>query len=80
LYLNLCDVKSSSYLQMCVYTIDLDEEPTMRVAIMKIQMLVQRVKVDLGGRIIKKQKIACLRPHILQMLVMKFPAKGILRK
>jgi hypothetical protein len=65
---------------MCVYTINLDEDPTMRVAIMKIQMSVQRVKVDLGGRIIKKQKITCLRPHILQMLVMNFPGKGILKK
>jgi hypothetical protein len=37
----------------------------MKVVVMKIQMSVQRVKVDLGGRVIKKHKITHLRPPIL---------------
>jgi hypothetical protein len=46
---------------------------------MKILMLVKRVKVDLGG-VIKKQKITCLRPPILRMLVMTFSEKGLLKQ
>ena len=43
-------------------------------------MLVHRVKVDLGGHVIKKQKITHLRPPILRMLVMNFPGKGLLKQ
>jgi hypothetical protein len=50
-----------------------------RVGIMKIIMLVNRVKVDLGG-VIKKHKITCLCPPILRMLVMSFPGKGLLKQ
>jgi hypothetical protein len=41
-----------------------------RVHVMKILILVKRVKVDLGGDVIKKQKITRLSPPILWMLVM----------
>jgi hypothetical protein len=51
-----------------------------RVTFTKIEMLVQRVKVDLGGHVIKKQKITHLRPPILQMLVMNFNRKGIMKQ
>jgi hypothetical protein len=48
-----------------------------RVGVKNILMLVQRVKVDLGGCVIKKHKIICLRPPIFRMLVMNFSKKGI---
>jgi hypothetical protein len=49
----------------------------MRVAITKIQMSMQRVKVDVGGRVMKKYKITRQHPPILQKLAMNFPGKGI---
>jgi hypothetical protein len=51
-----------------------------RVGVTNILMLVKRVKVDLGGNVIKKHKITCLRPPILRMLVMRFLGKGLLKK
>ena len=51
-----------------------------RVGVTNILMLVQRVKVDLGGRVIKKQKITHLRPPILQILMMNFPEKRLLKQ
>jgi hypothetical protein len=51
-----------------------------RVGITKILMLVKRVKVGLGGDVITKQKITHLCPTILQMFVMSFPQKGLLKK
>jgi hypothetical protein len=51
-----------------------------RLVFTKIQMSVQRVTVDLEGRVINKQKITCLRPPILQMLVMNFHRKGLLKQ
>jgi hypothetical protein len=60
----------------------LDRGNTMkeRVGVTNILMLVKRVKVDLGGGVIKKQKITCLRPPILRMLVMRFPRKRLLKQ
>ena len=57
----------------------LDQGTTMkkRVVVTKIVMLVHRVKVDLGGRVMKKQKITRRHPPILQKLAMNFPGKGI---
>jgi hypothetical protein len=52
----------------------------MRVVFMKIQMSVQRVNVDLVGRVMKKHKITCQHPPLLQMLTMNFPRKGILKQ
>jgi hypothetical protein len=51
-----------------------------RVGVTKIIILVKRVKVDLGGGVINKQKITRLHPHILQMLVMIFHGKELLKK
>ena len=65
---------------MCVEAINLEQGPTMKVVVMKIQMSVQRVNMDLGVRVIKKQNITRLRPPILQMLVMNFPGKGLLKQ
>jgi hypothetical protein len=50
------------------------------VGVMNILMLVKRVKVDLGGDVIKKQNITLLRPPILWMLVMSFLGKGLLKQ
>jgi hypothetical protein len=49
----------------------------MRVVVTKIQMSVQREKVDVGCRVMKKQKITHQHPPILQKLAMNFPRKGI---
>jgi hypothetical protein len=48
-----------------------------RVVVTKIQMSVHRVKVDVGVRVMKKQKITRQHPPILQKLAMNFPGKGI---
>ena len=48
-----------------------------RVDIMKVQMSVHRVKVDVGGRVMKKQNIIRQHPPILQKFAMNFPGKGI---
>jgi hypothetical protein len=49
----------------------------MRVVVTKIQMSVQREKVDVGCRVMKKHKITRQHPPILQKLAMNFPGKGI---